>query len=69
MCGEIRLVVAEVRRRNPLAGLRGTSGGRCSGLSSMGPQQALLLLLFLLLLLLLHYPLPTTHYPLRTTHY
>ena len=49
MCGEIRLALAEVRRRTPLADLRGTPGGRCSGPSSMGPRQALLSLLLLLL--------------------
>ena len=48
VCGEIRPAVAEVRRRTPLAGLHGTPGGRCSGPSSMGPRQALLLLLLLL---------------------
>ena len=50
VCGEIRLALAEVRRRTPLAGLRGTPGGRRQGPSSVGPRQALLLLLLLLLL-------------------
>ena len=31
VCDEIRLALAEVRRRTPLTGLRGTAGGRCSG--------------------------------------
>ena len=53
VCDEIRLTLAEVRRRTPLTGLRGTPGGRCSGPSSMGLRQALLLLLLLLLFLLL----------------
>ena len=38
VCDEIRLALAEVRRRTPLTGLRGTPGGRCSGPSSMGPR-------------------------------
>ena len=45
VCGEICLALAEVRRRTPLAGLRGTPGERFSGPSSMGPRHALLLLL------------------------
>ena len=45
VCGEIRLALAEVRRRTPSAGLRGTPGGRRQCPSSVGPRQALLLLL------------------------
>ena len=48
VCEEIRLALAEVRRRTPLTGLRGAAGGRCSGPWSMGLRQALLLLLLLL---------------------
>ena len=40
VCDEIRLALAEVRRRTPVAGLRGTPGGRCSGPTSMGPWGA-----------------------------
>ena len=47
MCDEIRLALAEVRWRTPLASLRGTPGGRSLGPSSMGPRLALLLLLLL----------------------
>ena len=47
VCGEIRLALEEVRRRTPVAGLHGTPGGRRQGPSSVGPQQALLLLLLL----------------------
>ena len=49
VCAEIRLALAMVRRRTPLAGVRGTPGGRRQGPSSVGPRQALLLLLLLLL--------------------
>ena len=45
MCDEIRLALAEVRRRTPSAVLRGTPGGRRQGPSSVGPLQALLLFL------------------------
>ena len=38
VCGEIRLALAEVRRRIALAGLRGTPGGRRPSPSSMGPR-------------------------------
>ena len=54
MCDKVRLALAQGKRGGPLASLRGTPGGRCSGPSSMGPRQALLLLL----LLLLHPPYP-----------
>ena len=50
VCDEIRLALAEVRRRTPSAGLCGTLGGRRQGPSSVGQRQALLLLLLLLLL-------------------
>ena len=43
VCGEIRLALAEVRWRTPLASMRGTPGGRRQGPSSMEPRQALLL--------------------------
>ena len=49
MSGEICLALAEVRRRTPLAGLRGTPGGRHPCPSSMGPRRALLLFLLLVL--------------------
>ena len=45
VCDEIRLALAEVKLRTPMADLCGTRGGRCSGPSSMGPRRALLLLL------------------------
>ena len=48
VCDEIRLALAEARRRTPSAGLRGTPGGRRQGPSSVGPRQVLLLLLLLL---------------------
>ena len=35
---EVRLALAEVRRRTPLTGLRGIPGGQCSVPSSMGPR-------------------------------
>ena len=61
VCDEIRLALAEVRRRTPLAGLRGTPRGRRQGPSSVEPRQALLLLL-----LLLH---PFTFTPSRPPHH
>ena len=48
VCDEIRLALAEVRRRTPSAGLRGTPGGRRQGSPYVGPRQALFLLLLLL---------------------
>ena len=66
VCDEIRLGLAEVRRRTPSAGLRGTPGGRRQGPSSVGPWQALLLLLLLLHSTPLHStPLHST--PLHST--
>ena len=41
VCDEIRLALAEVRRRTPSAGLCGTPGGQRHGPSSVGPRQAL----------------------------
>ena len=44
MCDEIHLALAEGRRRTPLAGLRGTPGGRRQGPWSVEPHQPLFLL-------------------------
>ena len=41
MCDEIHLALAEGRRRTPLAGLRGTPGGRRQGPWSVEPHQPL----------------------------
>ena len=41
VCDQIHVAIAEVRRRTPLAGLRGTPEGRCSRPSPMGLREAL----------------------------
>ena len=48
VCDEIRLTLAEVRRRTPWMFLRGAPGGRRQGSPYVRPRQALLLLLLLL---------------------